>query len=198
MKIFWLCFLPLFVAVDAVGVLPMFLHFTGGMQKGKVRRVILISVVTAAIVALLFLTAGSALLKYLGITVADFMVAGGILLFIICMSDMLSTGKGNLAVDADSLGAVPLGVPLITGPGVLTTSILLMNEYGFGPTAGAIVLNVLLAGGVFSLAPAINRLLGKTGAMIISKISNLLLAAIAVMMIRKGLTIIIGAWGRGL
>jgi multiple antibiotic resistance protein len=115
------------------------------------------------------------------------MVAGGVLLFGICMVDLLTPDKVALKIDTESLGAVPLGVPLITGPAVMTTSILLVNEYGMLPTATAIILNVLIAGVVFSFAGYINRLLGRAGANIVSKIANLLLAAIAVMMIRKGI-----------
>lgn len=96
-----------------------------------------------------------------------------------------------MKIDAESLGTVPLGVPLITGPAVLTTSILLVNKYGITVTAGAIVINVLIAGVIFLFAEFINRLLGKAGANIVSKIANLLLAAIAVMMVRRGILLIV-------
>jgi len=129
MKDFWLCFVPLFVAVDAVGVLPMYLGLTVGLDPSKHRRVLYQSVVTAAAVALAFLVAGKALLSLLGITVADFMIAGGIVLFVISVTDLFTTEKTQRRVDVDSLGAVPLGVPLITGPAVLTTTILLLDQY---------------------------------------------------------------------
>lgn len=191
MKTFLLCFVPLFVAVDAIGVLPMFMGFTVDMGKNKVRRVVYQSVITAMIVALLFLAAGKAILKLLGITVADFMIAGGILLFIISISDLLSTEKKQRKIDPDSLGAVPIGVPLITGPAVLTTSILLLNEYGIIMTAVAIISNLIIAGTIFYFSFYINRFLGNTGAKILSKIASLLLAAIAVMIVRKGITALI-------
>jgi len=191
MKSFWLCFVPLFVAVDAIGVLPMFMGFTQDIDSAKIRKILFQSVFTAAAVALAFIVMGPAILKLLGITVADFMVAGGVLLFIISMSDLLTTEKRQRRVDPEGLGAVPLGVPLITGPAVLTTSILLVNEYGFIMTSLAVLINIFLAGLVFSLAGPINRLLGKAGARIVSKIAGLLLAAIAVMIIRKGLAIFI-------
>lgn len=193
MRNFWLCFVPLFVAVDAVGVLPMFLSLTEGIDPPAARRVVYQSVATAAVVAVLFLAVGTAVLRLLGITVADFMVAGGILLFVISMTDLITTEKLRRQVDPESLGAVPLGVPLITGPALLTTSILLLNEYGFWNTAAAIVVNILLAGLLFRFSPAINRLLGKSGAKILSKISSLLLAAIAVMIVRKGIAALISS-----
>jgi len=191
MKSFWLSFVPLFVAVDAIGLLPMFISLTHEMDKPRIRRIIFQSVVTATAVALAFLAVGTALLKYLGITVADFMIAGGILIFVIAMSDILRTEKPLLQADPESLGAVPLGVPLITGPAVLTTSLLLINAYGPVPTGTALVTNMLIAGLVFSLARHIHRFLGKAGAKTVSKIANLLLAAIGVMMVRKGIAFII-------
>lgn len=188
MKTFWLCFLPLFVAVDAIGLLPLFLGQTQDMAAREVRRVIVQSVLTAMGVALAFLFLGTALLDYLGIQVADFMVAGGALIFAIALSDLLRTTSDNPpSIDKDTFGAVPLGVPLIAGPAVLTTSLLLINAYGALPTAIALVVNILITGAVFSLAPHILRFLGKAGSRTISKIANLLLAAIAVMMIRKGI-----------
>ena len=150
-----------------------------------------VGVFTAMIVALLFLIAGKAILDLLGITVADFMVAGGILLFIISISDLLSTEKSQRKIDPDSLGAVPIGVPLITGPAVLTTSILLLNEHGILMTAFAIVSNVIIAGTTFYFSFYINKFLGNAGSKTLSKIANLLLAAIAVMIVRKGITSLI-------
>lgn len=191
MKTFWLCFVPLFVAVDAFGVLPMFMGLTQGIADPIRRRVVYISVGTAAAVALAFIAAGAAVLDLLGATLADFMVAGGVLLFIIAMSDLLSDDKRQRRVDPESIGAVPLGVPLITGPAVLTTSLLLLREHGPVPTVAAVLLNIVIVGVVFLFAGGITRLLGATGAKVISKIASLLLAAIAVMMVRKGVFILI-------
>jgi multiple antibiotic resistance protein len=125
------------------------------------------------------------------------MVAGGVLLFVISMSDLITTEKARKQVDPDSLGAVPLGVPLIAGPAVFTTSILLVNEYGALPTALALILNIAIAGVVFLSAGAINRLLGKAGAKTVSKIAALLLAAIAVMIVRKGVIALVQTGGSG-
>jgi multiple antibiotic resistance protein len=187
MKEFWLCFVPLFVAVDAVGVLPMFMTLTKDVDKNNIPRVVYQSVITAIIVAFLFLIAGRALLNLLGITVADFMIAGGILLFVISIGDILSTEKTARQIDPESLGAVPIGVPLITGPAVLTTSIILLDGHGFMLTSLAIFINIIIAGVVFFFSKIIHRLLGKSGAKTFSKIASLLLASIAVMIIRKGI-----------
>lgn len=187
MKSFWLSFVPLFVAVDAIGVLPLFINLVEDIEPQKVRRIILQSMITALVVALTFIAVGTVILRLLGITVADFMIAGGTLLFILSIRDILATEKRTYVVDPESMGAVPIGVPLITGPAVLTTSMLLINEHSLMMTSVAIVINILIAGGVFYFAPLINRILGKTGSKTVSKITSLLLAAIGVMIVRRGI-----------
>lgn len=188
MNDFWLCFVPLFVAVDAIGVLPMFIGLTEGLDADARQKVVKQSAVTAGIVAVAFIFSGPALLGLLGITVADFMVAGGVLLFAISLSDLLRREKVQRAVSPDDVGAVPIGVPLITGPAVLTTSLLLAGQHGVGLTCLATLVNVALAGVVFWFAGPIQRALGNSGSKTLSKIASLLLAAIAVMMVRHGLS----------
>lgn len=191
MKTFWLCFVPLFVAVDAIGVLPLFMNLIQGVEKGRVRKIVMQSVATALAVALVFLAIGELILRLLGITVADFMIAGGALLFLLSLYDLVTIEKHQRRVDSDSLGAVPVGVPLIVGPAVLTTTILLLRQYGFAPTIAAVVVNVAIAGVVLWFSQEIMRVLGKTGAKAVSKLASLLLAAIGVMMVRKGIMMFI-------
>jgi multiple antibiotic resistance protein len=143
-------------------------------------------------VALVFLWIGQAVFALLGITVADFMVAGGALLFIIAVSDLLTVQKRLRQIDPATLGPVPLGVPLLSGPAVLTSSILLANEHGLAWTALAIVANLAIAALAFVAAGSIQRLLGEAGSKVLSKVSSLLLASIAVMIARKGLTMLLG------
>lgn len=191
MMTFWVCFVPLFVAVDAVGVLPIFMGLCEGVPGPRRRVVIVQSLITASLVAVAFLLAGAKVLELLGITVADFMVAGGLLLFVLSLNDILSADKARRKVDVDTIGAVPIGVPLITGPAVLTTCILLMNQHGAPVTIVAVVVNILIAGLIFWFAEPISRFLGHAGTRTLSKISSLLLASIAVMMIRKGIVTIL-------
>jgi multiple antibiotic resistance protein len=192
---FWLCFIPLFVAVDAIGVLPVFVSLTDGMEQKQVRRVVLESVCTALAVALTFLVAGPALLRFLGISVADFMIAGGLLLLAISLTDILSGPRVQRNVDLESVGAVPIGIPLITGPAVLTTGMLLVSTYGVPLTAAALLVNVILVGLTFLFADSITRRLGRTGTKAISKLASLFLAAIAVMLMRKGIVLAIATAG---
>ncbi len=192
MNAFWLCFVPLFVAVDAVGILPLFFLLTEGMEPARRRVVIVQSIFTATLVALLFLALGPALLRFLGITISDFMIAGGVLLFAISLGDVLTDDlRQRASANANSLGAVPLGVPLITGPAVLTTCLLLAGMYGSWMTALALVLNLALLGVFFLFVEPITRVLGQTGSKALSKVASLLLAAIAVMLIRRGVVNVI-------
>ena len=184
---FWMCFFPMFVAVDAIGILPIFMHLTEGIDPSSVRKVIIQSMITALAVALVFLAVGRWIFRYLGITVADFLIAGGILLFTISLIDVITVEKKIAQMDSDSLGAVPIGVPLIVGPAVLTTIFILVGEYGVATTVAATVVNIIIAGAVFWLAGPINRVLGRSGSRALSKLAGILLAAIAVMMVRKGI-----------
>jgi multiple antibiotic resistance protein len=166
-----------------------------GLAPSRVPRILLQSVITATVVALSFLAVGMAVFRLLGITMADFMVAGGILLFALSMFDLLTVGGSHAREDVETLGAVPLGVPLIAGPALFTTSLLLLQQYGLAATGAAIIVNIAIAGLLFRAAGAIYRVMGNAGAKTVSKIANLLLAAIAVMIIRKGLTMIIMGQG---
>jgi multiple antibiotic resistance protein len=191
MKSFLLTFVPLFFAVDAIGILPMFVGLTEGMEHKVRKKVLIESIITASVVAVAFLFAGQALFSYLGILVPDFMVAGGILLFIFSVRDLFTVAKGAQDADQDSIGAVPIGVPLIAGPAVLTTSLILANQQGYFITLVSLLINLLITGVLFWFSSGIFRYLGKSGSKAMSKIASIILAAIATMMVRKGVLEII-------
>ena len=183
---FLLCFVPLFAAVDAAGLFPLYMGLTEGLTpkvKGRVLRQMLL---TAISVVVAFVFIGQVILQFLGVTISDFMVAGGTMLFIVAMTDLFAADKGRIHSDPESLGAVPLGVPLTVGPAVLTTVLLLANTYGRLPALMAAIANIILAAIAFSFAARIERLLGRNGIRTLSKIASLLIASIAVMMIRRG------------
>ncbi|MDD4202545.1 MAG: MarC family protein [Candidatus Omnitrophica bacterium] len=190
MKQFLLAFIPIFVAVDAIAVMPMFLSLTNGLVLKDIRKIIIQSVWTAISLALVFILLGKGIFNVLGITVGDFMVAGGIILFCIAIIDLISPGKKRRVGYSEDLGVVPIGTPLIVGPAVLTTCLIIVDEYGVFATILSVVVNVLLAGILFYFSRQVSRVIGRSGANALSKIMALLLAAIAVMMIRKGLVFI--------
>lgn len=181
-----LAFIPVFVAVDAIGVLPIFVSLTQGIAKKEKFKIILQSMVTAICLAVGFIFLGKAIFKFLGITIADFMIAGGILLFCIAIVDILNPVKQR-RLPSKELGAVPLGTPLIVGPAVLTTSLIIVGEYGIYVTVVSILANIILAGLIFSASEFLITTLGKSGTRALSKFTSLLLAAIAVMLVRKGI-----------
>ena len=180
-----MAFVPILIAVDPVGILPIFIGLTEGLDTRSRRRAVRDSVVTASALAIGFVFLGKSLFGLIGVSVNDFLVAGGVLLFLIATLDLVSGRK--LAREAGSIGVVPLGTPLIVGPAVLTTALILVDIHGTTTTLAAVVANVLLAGVLLLCAGALTRLLGQTGIRAVSKIMSVILTAIAVMMIRKGI-----------
>lgn len=185
MKEFLLSFIPIFVAMDAIGVLPMFMGFTEHLKPREKKKILTQSIITAFVIGIVFLFLGKWIFKVLGIFVADFKIAGGLVLLAISLRDILSHEKSH-KIPSDTLGAVPIGTPLITGPAVLTTIIILLDSYGLFLTITSFVINLIITWIAFSYAATISNFLGKAGSKAFSKIASLLLAAIAVMMMRKG------------
>jgi multiple antibiotic resistance protein len=181
-----LSFIPLFVAVDAIGVLPIFASFTQELAREERTKIIWQSMFTATCLAIAFIFLGKAVFRFLGITISDFMIAGGSILFCLAIIDIINPVKER-RVPNENLGVVPLGTPLIVGPAVLTTSLMVISQYGIPATLISVLANILLAGLVFSFSGILTKFLGEAGSKALSKIMSLLLAAIAVMMIRKGI-----------
>jgi multiple antibiotic resistance protein len=179
-------FLPLLVAVDVVGIVPIYLGLTSALAPGERRHALRASLVVAAAVSIAFALLGKVVFVLLGITVADFQVAGGLILLGLAALDLLARAPRGFAEGVD-VGVVPLGVPIIAGPAVITTTMVLVDLYGPVVTVIALVLNFALAGFVLANARRVERLVGGTGARAMSKIVSLLLAAIGVHWIRQGL-----------
>jgi len=186
-----LCFIPFFVAVDAVGVLPIFVALTDKLNQQRLNEIVLQATLAAFLVVVFFVLWGNYFLSILNIEPSDFMIAGGIILFIIALRDILSYDKRQREIEAEDIGAVPIGIPLITGPAVLATSIILVNKFGALLTLFAAFINIVLAGILLLLSRGLLKLFKKTGAKTISKIANLIMSAYAITIIRKGLEILI-------
>ncbi len=184
-------FIPLFVAMDVFAALGIFISLTEGLDKQAVKGIIRDSVLTAVIVSAGFLALGEAVFKALGITSDDFKIAGGLVLLIFAVRDLISWGETRRPTG--KFGAVPIGVPLIVGPAVLTTLIVLLDRYGVLFTAASLALNLTLVWVFFTQAGRVVRYFGRGGILVFSKIMLLMLAAIAVMMMRLGITNIIMA-----
>ncbi len=189
-----LTFVPLFVAMDSVGNLPIFLSLTQDTKVLERSRAVRLASFTALGLGLGFVAIGKAIFLFLGIEVADFLIAGGIILLVLAIKDLVT---GRMVEDQGSstvemVGVVPLGTPLIVGPAVLTTLLLLIDQYSIIIVVGSFVLNLAIQWLLLRQANRIVDFLGNSGVRAISKIVMLFLAAIAIKMIRKGVLAILG------
>ncbi len=189
-----LTFVPLFFAMDAVGNLPIFLALTQEVGATRRRQTVNLATLTALGVGLGFVAIGKAIFSLLGIEVADFLIAGGIILLILAVRYLI-TGKIVETQDlsaSDMVGVVPLGTPLVVGPAVLTSLLSLTGQYRIAIVLSSFILNLAIQWVLFRQATRIVDFLGRTGVNAVSKIVMLLLAAIAVKMIRQGILTILG------
>ncbi|HWL16704.1 MAG TPA: MarC family protein [Opitutus sp.] len=180
-------FIPLFVAIDPIGLAAIFLAMGAGVPAQTRRKIANQAAWTGGGVALLFLFLGQSIFSALGITAGDFQIAGGLILFVLAARDIVHSAAEAPAKLADDFGVVPLGMPLIAGPASITTLILLSQTLGVAVTLVALAVNLVLVVLAFAYSEKIGRWIGATGMRAISKIISLLLAAIAVNMVRQGL-----------
>lgn len=185
---FLLCFIPMFVALDPLGLLPLFVSVTSTMDRERRRRVVLQAVPTALAIGVAFILLGRPLLDYLEIGVPDLQIAGGSLLFIWAMWDLAMSGKPSVNAE-ESVGLVPLATPLMVGPAVLTLGLVLTDKYQSPwPPVAALTANLaILAAMLLGLERLINYV-PLTAMRAISKVVDLLLAAIGVAFVRAGVT----------
>lgn len=191
---FGLTFVPLFVAMDAVGTLPILLPLMQDMKPGERQRVVRLAMFTALGLGLGFVAIGKGIFLFLGIEVADFLVAGGLILLILAVKE-ITAGRmieAQASLGVELLGVVPLGTPLVVGPAVLTTLLILIDQYSLVIVITSFILNLAIAWALFSQANRVVSFLGKGGVSAISKVVSLFLAAIAIKMIRQGLLGILG------
>ena len=182
---FLLAFIPLFIAIDVVGILPIFMSLVDGIEKPQKTKIINQSVITALSVSIGFLAIGKFVFSVLGIEIYDFKMAGGLLLLVFAINDLLFSEKGKRTT-TPTMGVVPLGIPLVVGPAVLTSIIVTVDTYGYIPTVASLVVNLIIVWVVFLKSNFIYRLMGDGGSKAFAKVASLLLAAIAVMMVRRG------------
>jgi multiple antibiotic resistance protein len=153
---------------------------------------VLEATMTAAAVGIGFLLVGDAILSFLGVSVGDFQVAGGLVLLVLSVYDLLHP-ELPLRQPGAHPGVVPLGIPMIVGPAVLTTLLTVARTHGYRVTLIAFALNLVIVWAALRWASVIGRVLGEAGSRAISKVFSLVLAAIAVTFIRQG---VMAAWTR--
>jgi multiple antibiotic resistance protein len=183
---FLLAWVPLFVAIDPIGIVPVFLAMTEDVGLERRRRIAQQAAWTAALVAVGFMFLGKAIFRALGITVADFQIAGGLVLVGVASRDLLFPER-KMPHASEDFGVVPLGLPLIVGPATLTTLLILLDTVGLEYTLAALLVNLLLVIAALRYSERLAGWVGLNGLRAISKIVALLLVAIAIHMIRRGL-----------
>lgn len=186
---FGLSFVPLFVAMDAISVVPILLPLTQDLQAKDRQKVIRLALLTALGLGLGFVAIGKGIFMFLNITVNDFMIAGGLFLFLLAAKELI-TGKimeTQSSTSAEMIGVVPIGTPLVVGPAVLTTLLILSDQYNLIIVISAFIVNLLVAWLFFAQANRLVAFLGQGGIRATSKIIGLFLAAIAVKMVREGI-----------
>ncbi|MGQ9706502.1 MAG: MarC family protein [bacterium] len=187
-KIFLMAFIPMFVAFDCIGIIPVFISFTEGLKEKQKRKITKRAIITAGAIGLAFIAGGKGIFLFLGITIGDFQIAGGIVLLLLASVDLVSTPSVIRKPITSDIGVVPIGLPLILGPAVLTMLIISIDLYGILITLSAFIVNLLIMNFVLIYSSAFNRIFGKAISSAFSKVMCLLMGAIAIMMIRKGIT----------
>lgn len=192
-------FAALVAIVNPVGAIPIFINLTVDQAKAERNRNGFMASVAMGIILLVVLFSGEAILRFFGISVGSFRVGGGILILLMSismlhakMSQVKQTEEEELdSAERDNVAVVPLGTPLLAGPGAISTVILYAQRYGsvshYLYLLAVIVALVVLTWLSFRLAPAIARLLGKTGINVVTRLMGLIMAAVGVEFIANGL-----------
>jgi multiple antibiotic resistance protein len=180
--------LALFIVVDPFGNIPIFIGLTERMDSQQRKRVFHSATLIGFILLLVFTLVGQQILAFFNISLYSFMIAGGVLLLIIAVK-LLIEGEWRVPTGSlEKLSSVPIAVPLLVGPGAMTTTMLNFQEFGIIITVAAVAIVFLIVWLVLKLIDPINRFMGKAGAAIVTRVMALLIAAIAVQYIINGIT----------
>ena len=189
--------IALFIIVDPLGDIPIFVGLTENMADDYRKKVYNTAVVVGLVLLLVFAFTGTEILSIFGISLESFEIAGGLLLLIISIRILIS-GTHEKVESPESVGAVPIAMPLLVGPGAITTTIITLQSYQSvqpdGPVLSvaiavlAVVIVLGLTWVILRYTNGLYKFLGKTGALVIARVMALLIAAIAVQYILTGAT----------
>jgi multiple antibiotic resistance protein len=196
----------LFVTIDPPGLAPLFMVLTAGRSIAERRAVAIRATLIAAVVLVAFALVGEPLINVLGISLPAFRIAGGLLLFVIAFEMVFGRREerksetAQTVVERDDIRNVavfPLAIPLIAGPGAISATILLASQApDASGTAGLMAIIILMIGAclvVFLAADRIEKVLGETGRIVVSRLLGLILAALSVQFVADGVTAIVKA-----
>jgi multiple antibiotic resistance protein len=193
-------FATLFIVVDPLGVAPMFVALTSELRDAERRRTLSRALIIAFSVTMFFLLGGGFLLSYLGVTVHAFAISGGILLFVASLPMLFGQRPGLQAPERHEQGTAgediaifPLAIPLLSGPGTITTVLLLTNQIRgdilrLGIFAAVIAVVYLIAWWVLYAGERLMARLGESKVHIITRVLGIVLAALAVQYVLSGLS----------
>jgi multiple antibiotic resistance protein len=184
-------FIALFVAIDALGALPIVFGLMRGVGAADRQRLIYKATLAALLISLIFLFGGKSIFAFLGILETDFRIAGGLLLILFAIRDLMVSSSHQGTPAPSRVGIVPIAMPIMMGPAALATVVLSAEQYGYGMTVASLILNLALALLVFSRAEWVLKKMGDDASDAFAKISSLLLAAIGVMLVRSGIEAIL-------
>lgn len=179
--------IALFIVVDPLGNVPIFIGLTQNMDKTQRKKTYRLATITGLILLTVFSLVGQNILVLFGISLDSFMVAGGILLLIVAIELLINGSWRQQSVSSESVGAVPIGCPLLVGPGAITTSILNIQSYGILATLISVLLTFVIVWMILKFIDPIYRILGKNGSLVITRVMALLIASIAVQYIIEGI-----------
>jgi multiple antibiotic resistance protein len=189
-------FVTLFVIIDPIGLTPVFVTLTQGMPSQQRRNIGLRATLVAAFILCIFCLFGESVLEFVGISMPAFQIAGGILLFLIAL-DMLFERRSKRRKSQseeddqnDDISVFPLAIPLLAGPGSITSIILIASTIpGWIGVAHAILAMlgvIVIAYVMFLTGPVLERMLGRTGINVVTRILGMILAALAVQFVMDG------------
>jgi multiple antibiotic resistance protein len=180
--------ITLFVVIDPIGIIPLFASFTEKMQSKDRKALSQTATITAGILLFIFAIAGTQIFAIFGIDVFSFMIAGGVLLFIVSI-ELLTHGAWRFGGDTrkDDSGVVPLAFPLLAGPGAITAVIISYQTSGVIVTIISIAIVIAITYVLLLLVIPIYRILGRRGSMVITRVFAVLVAAFAVQYIVEGI-----------
>lgn len=180
--------IALFIIVDPIGNIPIFVGLTETMEEKQRKRVFNVATIVGLILLLVFSFTGQEILNLFGLSIYSFEVAGGILLLIISIRILISGSMHENVESPESLGAVPIAMPLLVGPGAITTTIFNLQAYDIYVAVLAVVIVLGITWVILRFMNRIYRFLGKTGSLVIARVMALLIAAIAIQYILTGVT----------
>ena len=178
--------IALFIIVDPLGNVPIFIGLTESMDETHRKKTFRTATITGLALLLCFALAGQQILVLFGISLNSFMVAGGLLLLLVAISLLMAGGWREAAASPESVGAVPIGCPLLVGPGAITTTILSLQSVGVVVTILSVLITFGIVWLVLKFINPIYRFLGRTGSLVITRVMALLIAAIAVQYVLQG------------